>query len=137
MHTYFLTSRTLRGAFSMRERRFYLLVPRMGHLGDMLFFGILMSMSGCAQSHKDESQEGKDKRLNETDEDFEEVERNGSYKRQQETYHQQEHITGEQVPKKTEAERDDTQRFEHQLQYSDHQNHRALFEAEVTPQLKT
>ena len=116
----------------MRESGFYLLVSGVSHFGDVLFLRILMPMTGCAQGHEDKGQEGKDKRLNETDEDLEEVERYRSNKGEQVTYHEQEHISGEQIPKKTEAQRDDTQRLEHQLQYSDDQNQRALFEAEVT-----
>src|SRR5215469_17030301 len=103
----------------------------------MLFLRVFMPVAGCAQSHKDEGQEGKDKRLDEADKDLEEVEGNGTHKRQQKIDDEQEHIASEHVAEKTEAERKDPQRVQYQFQNTHDQNHGTFFEGEVAPHLQT
>src|SRR5579885_1528281 len=100
----------------MRKRHFGALMSCMSRFGGMLLFRVLVSVAGRAQRHEDERQEGEDKRLDEANEQFEEVERNGTDERHQERDDEQQHVAGEQVAKKTEAERQDAQRFKNQFQ---------------------
>ena len=99
----------------------------MGRFGGMMLLGIVMLMRRRPQCEEQQRQEGKDERLDEADEDFQEVERNRGETRTNERHHQQQHISGKDIAKKTEAEREHAQQFQEEL------NQRlGLAEADVT-----
>ena len=86
-----------------------LLIDRVFSL--VLRAAIAMSMSGCAQFHKDQGQDGEDERLNEADEYLEWNEYNARDDRQQEGKDRQQRAAREDVAKETEGERDDATQF--------------------------
>src|SRR5215475_13678950 len=116
---------------AMRERA---LRPalRLGlHLGGVLLLVIVMPMRSRAEGEVHQREEGEDVRLNESDEDLEEIERDRAEHREKEADHDQQHLAGEDIAEETEAERDDAQRLEQQLQQADDQPNRPVLQGEV------
>src|SRR5262245_41893719 len=100
----------------MRERTLGTTLRLGLHLASVLLLRILMPMRSRAEGEVHQREEGEDVRLNESDEDLEEIERDRAEHREKEADHDEQHLASEDVAEETEAERDDAQRLEQQLQ---------------------